>query len=388
MKTPPTCREQKKSGSKSSLKDFHAHQLAFVGFSNSGKTTLLSRLIERLSSNYRVGYAKSDSHGFQMDKKGKDTDVIRQAGADVVWIESPEQTARIAQLSDELPKSLPFQNCDMVLVEGHKSSHLPKVLILDGEAQIAERVNSGEVDNIIATVGPSAERDAQFENSGPRCRELQTVPHFQRDDIQAIEAFVLQQFDAPERRAPLKGLVLAGGHSQRMGRDKHQLVYHGKNQLQHSYELLSEVCGEVYISGRSDQNFDLPSIDDRFIDMGPMSGILSAMLAAPTAAYLCMAVDMPFINTDTLQHLIDKRKPLQCATAFLDPKGEFPEPLCCIYEPKMYSIMMSYMAYGVRCPRKVLINSRSQALPCPEPRHLANANTPDEYQNILKELQS
>ncbi|MBL8012560.1 MAG: NTP transferase domain-containing protein, partial [Candidatus Omnitrophica bacterium] len=87
------------------------------------------------------------------------------------------------------------------------------------------------------------------------------------------------------------GLVLAGGQSRRMGRDKSKLVYGQKPQFQVAYELLEGLCNQVFISSRLDQEqslafgnypliVDSPSYEGR----GPISGILSAMKSFPKAA--------------------------------------------------------------------------------------------------------
>lgn len=104
--------------------------LAFIGLSNSGKTTLLAALVERLSVDLNVAVIKHGRH-FQLDKPGKDSDRFRAAGARVVLVASPELTAvldhrgrepNFAELLTRLPGSL-----DLVLVEGFKSEGLPSI---------------------------------------------------------------------------------------------------------------------------------------------------------------------------------------------------------------------------------------------------------------------
>ncbi|MDA9793096.1 molybdopterin-guanine dinucleotide biosynthesis protein MobB, partial [Bacteriovoracaceae bacterium] len=65
---------------------YHPFEIAFCGLSNSGKTTLVSKLIKELSTDYNVGYLKHDAHGFEMDKTGKDTWHATNSGASVVVI--------------------------------------------------------------------------------------------------------------------------------------------------------------------------------------------------------------------------------------------------------------------------------------------------------------
>jgi molybdopterin-guanine dinucleotide biosynthesis protein len=65
---------------------FHPYEFSFCGYSNSGKTTLITKLLEKYSAAYDVAYIKNDAHKYQMDKEGKDTWCARKAGARVVSI--------------------------------------------------------------------------------------------------------------------------------------------------------------------------------------------------------------------------------------------------------------------------------------------------------------
>jgi molybdopterin-guanine dinucleotide biosynthesis protein A len=90
----------------------------------------------------------------------------------------------------------------------------------------------------------------------------------------------------------LFGLVLAGGASTRMQRDKAALLYHGKPQLQWTYDLLTEVCERVFVSVRANQAQDplragLPQIIDRLEGKGPIAGIVAAQKLTLTSHGWC-----------------------------------------------------------------------------------------------------
>lgn len=106
--------------------------VAVVGKSNSGKTTLLERLIPVLvSRGLRVGTIKHDTHGFDMDKPGKDTWKHRQAGSSAVAIIGPDRTAVIRETETPPgPEEVAARfmgKLDIVLAEGFKRSRLPKI---------------------------------------------------------------------------------------------------------------------------------------------------------------------------------------------------------------------------------------------------------------------
>jgi molybdopterin-guanine dinucleotide biosynthesis protein B len=108
--------------------------LCFVGYSGVGKTTLVSRLIAELTARgRRIGAIKRSSHGFQMDREGKDTRRFRAAGARAVAIASPTEWALIASLDapidlHALAHRLPA-GLELIVVEGFKSEAAPKVWV-------------------------------------------------------------------------------------------------------------------------------------------------------------------------------------------------------------------------------------------------------------------
>jgi molybdopterin-guanine dinucleotide biosynthesis protein MobB len=106
--------------------------LAFVAKSGSGKTTLLEKVISRLKDRgYRVGAIKHDAHRFDIDRPGKDSYRLTAAGADTMVISSPEKLAWVKKLAVSPPVedllAAFFTDVDIVLVEGFKSSSLPKI---------------------------------------------------------------------------------------------------------------------------------------------------------------------------------------------------------------------------------------------------------------------
>jgi molybdopterin-guanine dinucleotide biosynthesis protein MobB len=100
---------------------FHPHEIAFCGYSHSGKTTLITRLIQKLSKEYKVGYLKHDVHSFLMDHEGKDTYRARESGAHAVFITDPIHFAQIQSGSiEDAGAQCMFLNSDFLFVEGYK----------------------------------------------------------------------------------------------------------------------------------------------------------------------------------------------------------------------------------------------------------------------------
>jgi len=183
--------------------------------------------------------------------------------------------------------------------------------------------------------------------------------------------------------APLHGLVLAGGHSKRMGRDKAGLEFEGRTQLERAFGLLDNLVPRSFVSVRPDQQNDplrasYPQIVDLGDIEGPIAGIRAAQLAHPEAAWLVLACDLPLLDIATLQRLIAQRDPTRIATAYRSSHGGLPEPLCAIYEPAAAQLLAAWIASGQNCPRKFLINSDTMLLDQARPTSLDNVNTPAE----------
>lgn len=193
--------------------------------------------------------------------------------------------------------------------------------------------------------------------------------------------------------APLFGLVLAGGASTRMQRDKAAIEYHGQSQLHWTFRLLSHVCAATFVSVRPDQREEptragLPQIVDRLPGIGPIAGISAALQAHPKATWLVVACDLPFLNEQTLRHLIAQRDPHKLATVYRSSHDNLPEPLCAIWEPAAREPVLAYIAAGKQCPRKFLINADTTVIDLPDPRALENVNTADEFKATVAALGS
>lgn len=109
--------------------------LGFAAPSGTGKTTLLTQLIPQLKElGIRVGLIKHSHHNFQIDKPGKDSFRLREAGATPVMLVSSHRRAIITEFPSPqepvLNEQLSHfdQSClDLILVEGFKSENFPKI---------------------------------------------------------------------------------------------------------------------------------------------------------------------------------------------------------------------------------------------------------------------
>lgn len=111
-----------------------APAIAFIGYQNSGKTTLVEKIIKRLTQRgLRVGSIKHHGHkGFDIDQPGKDSWRHAQAGSRHVGLVAPGQYAEYAYTEDEVPVGdllTHYTDVDIVIVEGYKTAGLPNIVV-------------------------------------------------------------------------------------------------------------------------------------------------------------------------------------------------------------------------------------------------------------------
>lgn len=363
---------------------FHPFEIAFCGFSGTGKTTLVSRLVSFLGKNYSIGYYKHGCHRFDIDREGKDSNVVRQSGATTVMLSDPEKHALLGRDNPgPLLMKCGMLHVDFLLVEGLKELPLPKLVLVDRDMKILDLINKNAVANVIALVAENPELI-------PAPMNLRV---FQRDDIEGIAGFIMDFFYRRINRKPLFGLVLAGGKSSRMGQDKALIAYHEENQIVQTTKMLLKHCPRVYVSCRPDQQspyrkYDIPLVTDSYLDIGPLGGLLSAQRLFPETPWLVTACDQPFLEHSFLEELTQKRNPFSFATAYRHHNSKKPEPLCTIYEPKSRAPLLLRHAAGSNSLRSFLEEFPIHYLSVKEPCCLQNVNTPEERLHALNTIRS
>lgn len=299
--------------------------LGISGWSGSGKTTLIEEALPLLRERgLDVAVVKHDAHRVEVDRPGKDSDRLFQAGADVL-LQSPQQEFFRMHgdgrdgLTDVL-RSL-CRRYDLVLVEGRKTMPLPKVWLFGDD----EDTPPDDVSEIIATLPRGASRLDAF--------------------MPILDAQLHEQWLAP----PVFGCILIGGKSRRMGTPKHLLEKNGRTWLERTIEQMRQVAGEVVIAGagalpesvsNSIRLYDVPGA------RGPMAGLLAAMRWAPEATWLVTACDQPDVSADALRWLLSTRSPGIWATLPRLQAERPPEPLLAHYDFRAHAVLERAAARG------------------------------------------
>ena len=153
-----------------------------TGWKNSGKTLLTTRLIRHFSDQgLRVGAIKHAHHSFEIDHEGRDSYLMREAGARQIAVVSKYRWALVAELVPEPEPKFEvileqFKGFDLVLVEGYKQLAFPKIEARSSFQETKQKLSTDRPD-IVAI----ASDDAPVEGD---------LPSFDADDISAIARFI------------------------------------------------------------------------------------------------------------------------------------------------------------------------------------------------------
>ena len=130
----------------------------------------------------------------------------------------------------------------------------------------------------------------------------------------------------------LSAVLLAGGESRRMGRDKATFSFRGKPLWQIQLETLRSLRpAEIFLSARTDPSWrpnDVQFIGDVPPSRGPLNGIAASLAKIHTAHLLALAIDMPFMTENYLRSICDVMKPGRGVVATIDNRAE---PLAAVY---------------------------------------------------------
>lgn len=150
----------------------------------------------------------------------------------------------------------------------------------------------------------------------------------------------------------LSAVILAGGQSRRMGRDKAWLELEGQSLLSRALATVRAAgITEIFISGRADTDYsalDCPVLLDREPGAGPLAGIERALAASAAPLTLVLAVDLPHMTTAFLQTLAQNCAP--DAGVVPEIRGQL-EPLAAIYPKRCQALALDCLRQGRRAAR-------------------------------------
>jgi len=362
--------------------NFGRNEWAIVGAPCTTIKLLADQVIGSLSSKYKCAYADTTHNDDMVLPPGRLSSGAAIEYTDHLNYQQLNYTTSFTQF--KLREF--FSSADLVLVNGNHQPAKAQVVIIYSNKKASLQKRIAQLTNVQMII--LADADDVFDFIKEAVPNWDKLPLYKLDETEKIVSFFKTQMQ--NAKPVLNGLVLAGGKSERMGFDKGAVSWHGKEQRYYMADMLKSFCDEVFISCRADQQAEIddkyPSIADTFTGLGSFGAILSAFREKPDSAWLVVACDLPLVDENTLKYLTDNRDVSTVATAYQSSFDNFPEPLITIWEPKSYPVLLSFLAQGYSCPRKVLINSDVCLLNAPNPDDLTNVNTPEELDKIKRTL--
>ncbi|OQX07471.1 MAG: molybdopterin-guanine dinucleotide biosynthesis protein B [Desulfobulbaceae bacterium A2] len=337
--------------------------LGICGVSGAGKTTLIEGLIPELcAAGLRVTVVKHGARRVTVDRPGKDSERFFRAGAEVcLWGE--ERFCRCRGEEEFLPwLARRARSCDILLVEGHAATPVPKLWLL-GPGHQSPPPGAGTVLAVLS-----------------------------RDSAPAgVRTYIAQWLPRRWLDTPVWGCVLLGGRSRRMGRPKHLIRQEGRTWLERGVELLMPQVEQVVLSGAGELPAGLagcPRVPDLPGEVqGPMAGLLALMRWNPWVSWLPLACDQPQASPEALAWLLAQRRPGVWGILPALGEGGWVEPLLAHYDFRLLPLLEDLAASGSYRPG-ALAGLPQVASPVPPPPlrdAWRNINRPTELPPALRE---
>ncbi|MBL4745883.1 MAG: NTP transferase domain-containing protein [Flavobacteriaceae bacterium] len=348
------------------------NEIAILG-TNCGNISSLVTAVSKCLTTFNLAYLDA-SHQKDQEILEVDSFVFHQRG-----------TMR-SQVNNKLIKGnqlIGFSNYDLTFINGNHYKGAKQILILDPEkeASVFKRLDQLDQLQFVIKWNDDAVYFDFLEEKYPQIKNLKC---YDFSDIKGISMHIKTFIE--EKIAPVKGLVLAGGKSVRMGKDKGLLEFHGQAQRTVVVSMLEQQNLQTFLSVRQDQKVDeQPVIMDAFYGLGPFGAICTAFQKDPNSAWLVVATDLPFLTDAVIKLLLEKRDPSKIATAIQGKSKQFMEPLVTIWEPKSYPVLLNYLSQGFSCPRKVLINSDVAIVEVSD-AVIRNINTPEDFDAAKRDI--
>jgi molybdopterin-guanine dinucleotide biosynthesis protein A len=191
----------------------------------------------------------------------------------------------------------------------------------------------------------------------------------------------------------VSGIVLAGGRSSRMGKDKTLLSINAETLIERTVKELSKAVDEIIIASNQECKYNIPGtveIPDVFPGMGPLGGIHAGLLAAKYPLSFVVAADMPFFTANLAAYLLSKSKGYDVVAPEISGCWE---PLCAVYSRTCLEAIENSLAADVRKVYGFYSNVRVLKVSEEELTNMgtaedvfSNLNTPEDYHNLLRRI--
>lgn len=185
------------------------------------------------------------------------------------------------------------------------------------------------------------------------------------------------------------GFVLAGGASRRMGRDKANLFWGNETLVERQIRILRAVCRSSMIVGALEGSGaeSVRIVKDLMPDCGPLGGIYTGLLHAPTEYNLFLSCDMPFITPHFMRFLVNRALASEADVTVVRSLNGRLQPLCGVYRRRAargigLRLKIGNYKTAAYCQhaRRLVISWNEVTGAGFSPNVFANLNTPEDYE--------
>lgn len=196
-------------------------------------------------------------------------------------------------------------------------------------------------------------------------------------------------------KSSLTAIILAGGQSSRMGKDKALLIIDGIPLLQKIYTVANECASVVYVVTPCIEQYTpiLPQscqfIRENTPTQGPLVAFSQALTQVESEWILLLACDLPLLTSLVVQQWANSLASVsEDAIAYVSKQDHLWQPLCGFYRYCCFSSLQNFIKQGGRSFQAWLNQSSVQQLLVNDPRILLNCNTPEDFIFITKQLEN
>ena len=182
----------------------------------------------------------------------------------------------------------------------------------------------------------------------------------------------------------VRGYVLAGGASRRMGTPKALLPFRSRTLIEYVAGEVSKAAGNVTIVGRPElyTGLGFDAIEDGQPGFGPLGGLLTALSSADADWSLVVACDLPRITAAFLGELIEAARHSREADCVVAKSEHGVEPLCAVWHARVIPQLRCALESRRLKMKEVVDLVAAVACPVPDPRILCNINAPEDWATV------
>lgn len=367
-------------------------EVAFLGTTSGRIKELIFRLTESLSKKWNIGYIDCDHQFSELEKElGVDSQTSLSHKARVEIIDkitfSRVDYKKALSVTD---RHVALNDIDVAFINGNHFKASKQILVIDKDNTSGLDRKIKRLSNVLCIIYSEGTTEKDIPDIlHERIHNILEKPSFSIEKPHHICQFLEKKIRTDVGK--INGLLLAGGRGKRMGgKNKAKINYHGREQRFHMKEILSKYTNASYMSCRPDQvdsfSDQLNLLPDKFVDLGPFGALLTAFRQNPNAAWITVAVDLPFVDDRTILNLIEQRDPTKVATLYKSSDTGDPQPLLGIWEPRAYLLLLQSLAFGKNSLREVIEDANIKLIKTLTDQTLSEVDTMDELDIAIKQL--